>query len=61
MVERVNPMASGLPGKPLGNERLEAKFLGNVVPLLGEAAARDLLARLWRIEAAVSAAVWAAP
>ncbi len=60
-VKRFNPMASGMPGKPLGRERLEAKFLGNVVPLLGEAAARDLLARLWRIEAADSAAVWAAP
>ena len=59
-VRLLNPMATGMPAKPLTDAGLEAKFLGNTTVPMGEAAARALLAKLWAIDAQASAAPWAA-
>jgi 2-methylcitrate dehydratase PrpD len=40
----------GTPGNPMRDEDLSRKFLGGAVSVLGEAAARDLLARCWSME-----------
>ena len=56
---RLNPMASGMPAKPLTDAALDAKFLSNTTPCMGEASAQALLERLRAIESADSAAPWA--
>jgi 2-methylcitrate dehydratase PrpD len=43
-------MRIGDPEAPLSDAQLDAKVLELAGPVLGEAAARDLLARLWRLE-----------
>jgi 2-methylcitrate dehydratase PrpD len=48
--EHLQPTRIGDPDAPLSDAQLEAKFLELAAPVLGEAAARRLLARLWRLE-----------
>jgi 2-methylcitrate dehydratase PrpD len=45
----LQPTRIGDPDAPLSDAQLEAKFLELAAPVLGEAAARELLARLWRL------------
>ena len=45
----LQPTRIGDPDAPLSDAQLEAKFLELAGPVLGEAAARALLARLWRL------------
>ena len=44
----LQPTRIGDPDAPLSDEQLEAKFLELAAPVLGDAPARELLARLWR-------------
>lgn len=46
----LQPTRVGDPDAPLSDAQLEDKFLELAAPVLGEAAARALLARLWRLE-----------
>jgi 2-methylcitrate dehydratase PrpD len=46
----LQPTRIGDPEAPLSDAQLDAKVLELAGPVLGEAAARDLLARLWRLE-----------
>src|SRR6185503_11421275 len=48
--EHLQPTRIGDPEAPLSDAQLEAKFLELAVPVLGEAKARALLARLWKLE-----------
>jgi 2-methylcitrate dehydratase PrpD len=48
--EHLQPTRVGDPDAPLSDAQLEEKYLELSVPLLGEAKARELLARLWRLE-----------
>jgi 2-methylcitrate dehydratase PrpD len=41
----------GDPDAPMSDAQLDAKYLELAAPVLGEAKARELLARLWRLEA----------
>jgi 2-methylcitrate dehydratase PrpD len=49
--EYLQPTRVGDPDAPLSDEQLDAKYLELAVPVLGEARARELLGRLWRLEA----------
>ncbi|MDD1632340.1 MAG: MmgE/PrpD family protein, partial [Methylococcaceae bacterium] len=44
------PTRIGDPEAPLSDKQLEEKYLELAVPVLGEAKARALLARLWKLE-----------
>ena len=46
----LQPTRKGDPDLPLSDKELEEKFLELAVPVLGNAAARKLLERLWRLE-----------
>jgi 2-methylcitrate dehydratase PrpD len=46
----LQPTRIGDPEAPLSDAQLDAKYLELSTPVLGEAAARALLARLWRLE-----------
>ncbi len=48
--EHLQPTRVGDPDAPLSDAQLEQKYLELSAPLLGEARARELLARLWRLE-----------
>jgi 2-methylcitrate dehydratase PrpD len=48
--EHLQPTRVGDPDAPLSDAQLEAKYLELAAPVLGEAKARELLARLWRLE-----------
>jgi 2-methylcitrate dehydratase PrpD len=49
--EFLQPTRVGDPDAPLSDAQLDAKYLELASPVLGEAAAKQLLARLWRLEA----------
>ena len=49
--EFLQPTRIGDPDAPLSDAQLDAKYLELAAPVLGEAAAKDLLGRLWRLEA----------
>ena len=48
--EHLQPTRKGDPDAPLSDEELNGKYLELASPVLGEARARRLLARLWRLE-----------
>jgi 2-methylcitrate dehydratase PrpD len=48
--EWLQPTRVGDPDAPLSDRMLEEKYFELVVPVLGEARAKDLLARLWALE-----------
>jgi 2-methylcitrate dehydratase PrpD len=48
--EWLQPTRIGDPDAPLSDRMLEDKYLELVVPVLGEAKAREVLARLWKLE-----------
>jgi 2-methylcitrate dehydratase PrpD len=48
--EHLQPTRIGDPDAPLCDRQLEAKYLELAAPVIGEAAARELLARLWHLE-----------
>jgi 2-methylcitrate dehydratase PrpD len=48
--EHLQPTRIGDPDAPLSDAQLEAKYLELAVPVIGEAKARELLARLWALE-----------
>jgi 2-methylcitrate dehydratase PrpD len=48
--EFLQPTRKGDPDLPLSDQELEEKFLELAGPVLGDAAARKLLERLWRLE-----------
>jgi len=48
--EYLQPTRKGDPEEPLSDAELEHKYLELASPVLGEERARDLLARLWRLE-----------
>jgi 2-methylcitrate dehydratase PrpD len=48
--EHLQPTRKGDPDAPLTDRELEAKYLELAAPVIGEARARELLARLWRLE-----------
>jgi 2-methylcitrate dehydratase PrpD len=50
MEEYLQPTRKGDPDAPLSDEELNSKYLELASPVLGEARARKLLARLWRLE-----------
>ena len=50
--EILQPTRKGDPDMPLSDRELEEKFLELATPVLGEAAARALVARLWTLERA---------
>ena len=52
----LQPTRKGDPDMPLSDAELEAKYMELAAPVLGEKAARDLLGRLWRLEAQSSLA-----
>jgi len=49
--EFLQPTRIGDPDAPLSDAQLDAKYLELAGPVLGEAQARELLSRLWRLEA----------
>jgi 2-methylcitrate dehydratase PrpD len=49
--EFYQPTRIGDPDAPLSDAQLDAKYLELATPVLGEAKAKDLLGRLWRLEA----------
>jgi len=49
--EYYQPTRIGDPDAPLSDAQLDAKYLELAAPVLGEAKAKDLLGRLWRLEA----------
>jgi 2-methylcitrate dehydratase PrpD len=49
--EFYQPTRIGDPDAPLSDAQLDAKYLELAAPVLGEAKARELLGRLWRMEA----------
>jgi 2-methylcitrate dehydratase PrpD len=49
--EHFSPTRKGDPDDPLTDADLEAKFLELAVPVIGDAAARDLLVKLWGLHA----------
>ncbi|MBZ0250741.1 MAG: MmgE/PrpD family protein, partial [Burkholderiales bacterium] len=60
--EHFAPCRKGDPEAPLTDAEIDAKFAELAAPVLGEARARDLLAKLWRLESlAVSDLRLAAP
>ena len=48
--EHLQPTRKGDPEAPLSDAELEHKYLELASPVLGEERARELLARLWRLE-----------
>ncbi len=48
--EHLQPTRIGDPDAPLSDAQLDAKYLELAAPVLGAPAARELLARLWRLE-----------
>jgi 2-methylcitrate dehydratase PrpD len=48
--EHLQPTRKGDPDAPLTDRELEAKYLELAAPVVGDARARELLARLWRLE-----------
>ena len=54
--EFLQPHRKGDPEQPLTDAELDAKFMELAAPVLGEAPARTLLRRLWRLEAETSLA-----
>jgi len=48
--EFLQPTRKGDPDMPLSDRELEEKFLELAAPVLGEGAARALVARLWTLE-----------
>ena len=50
--EWLQPTRIGDPDAPLTDKQLDDKYLELAGPVLGEAPARELLARLWALEAA---------
>jgi len=48
--EHYQPTRKGDPDAPLDDRELEAKYVELAAPVIGEAPARALLARLWRLE-----------
>ena len=52
--EYLQPTRKGDPDMPLGDAELEHKFLELAAPVLGDAAARALIARLWKLEGSAS-------
>jgi len=48
--EYLQPTRKGDPDAPLTDRELEAKYLELAAPVVGDARARELLARLWRLE-----------
>ena len=48
--EHLQPTRIGDPDAPLSDAQLEAKYLELAGPVLGEERARNLLARLWKLE-----------
>jgi len=52
--EFLQPTRIGDPDAPLSDAQLDAKYLELAAPVLGEAAAKDLLGRLWRLDALAS-------
>jgi 2-methylcitrate dehydratase PrpD len=57
--ERINlyvPHAIGSLERPLSNAAISEKFVNQSIPVIGEKAARDLLARGWALEAAMDVA-----
>ena len=48
--ELLQPTRIGDPEAPLSDAQLDAKYLELAAPVLGEGRARDLLARLWKLE-----------
>src|SRR5436853_320096 len=50
--ELLQPTRVGDPDAPLSDRALEDKYMELAGPVLGEAPARKLLERLWRLEAA---------
>ena len=48
--EHYQPTRKGDPDAPLSDRELEEKYLELAAPVIGEPAARALLARLWRLE-----------
>ena len=49
-MEHLQPTRKGDPDAPLTDGELEDKYIELVAPVLGEARAREVLARLWRLE-----------
>jgi 2-methylcitrate dehydratase PrpD len=49
--ELVQPTRKGDPDLPLSDREVEDKYLELAGPVLGEAKAKDLLQRLWKLEA----------
>jgi len=49
--EFLQPTRIGDPDAPLSDGQLDAKYLELAAPVLGEAKAKDLLGRLWRLDA----------
>jgi 2-methylcitrate dehydratase PrpD len=43
--------ASGTVDNPMSDAALERKFIGNATEVLGEARAREVAARIWRLDA----------
>ncbi len=54
--EHLQPTRVGDPDAPLTDAQLDAKYLELAVPVLGEARAKGLLARLWRLDSPGQAA-----
>jgi len=50
----MQPDRKGDPELPLSDAELEGKFLELVSPVIGDAPARAMLARLWALESARS-------
>jgi 2-methylcitrate dehydratase PrpD len=48
--EHLQPTRKGDPDAPLSDPELEAKYLELAAPVVGDARARELLARIWRLE-----------
>jgi hypothetical protein len=48
--EHLQPTRKGDPDAPLTDRELEAKYVELAAPVIGDARARELLARLWRLE-----------
>ena len=50
MLEHFQPHRVGDPDLPLSDEQLDAKFNELAIPVIGEAGAATLLAKLWSLE-----------
>ena len=52
--EFLQPTRKGDPDQPLSDTELEAKFIELAAPVLGDAAARALIAQLWKLESSAA-------